>query len=1238
MKKSKIILGCLVALSFCASLSSCKGQTGPTGPQGIQGVPGENGTDGVGISLIKKIKTEGLVDTYSILYTDGTSTTFTVTNGCDGIQGIQGEKGNDGHSPVITIGENGNWFIDGVDTTKKAEGLKGETGNGISKIEKTLSEDLVDTYTITFTNGETTTFTITNGSDGIQGIQGEKGNDGHSPVITIGENGNWFIDGVDTTKKANGLKGETGNGISNIEKTLSEDLVDTYTITFTNGETTTFTITNGSDGIQGIQGEKGNDGHSPVITIGENGNWFIDGIDTTKKAEGLKGETGNGISNIEKTSSEGLVDTYTITFTNGTSTTFNITNGSNGKSAYETYLDYHPEYTGTEEEWINSFIGENSHTVTFDSNGGTPVSSQIVSNQGGAVKPDDPTKEGYVFDGWYIGDTKWNFYLYSVNQDITLKAKWIENTFNIKTLATAGGSYTNINGNYQFEDSIELIATPNIGYEFVGWYDSRDNLLSNSSNYTYIVSKSDEVITAKFNLITHNVEYIVPNGTTNNNPTVVGYNDSYELINASHEGYQFAGWYLEDNYITPVYELDNLDTNLVLYGKFIPKTYTLTLNTNIKYSILFDDNYDGGALNEQFIYTGDTIIIPNNPTREGYIFAGWYLEDNSLNYFNFDEEITEDLHLYAKWEEVSEIGVIIDPSLYKSSTSAMEIVTDTTPIQYYFTSYETKAVSVYFNDSGIKGYLEIYDETTDEILLSISQNSSSSFVKNTISITKGHVYRIKVYGNTQDTNETILIYFETINRLKSTGIASGTITRSIKYGETIDYRYDSKIGFNFIGWFDENDVYYIARKYNVSYDLTLTARFEVDENNYVLSTSSNENFNNYTVINNEAMPAGSEITLEVTNEPGYEFIGWYEGNKLVSNDLVFNYIMPARNVTLVAKFELIKYYVTYVVPTGTINENDNFFTDFDTITLVNPSLKGNTFGGWYLDPEYNTAVTIIGEEKADITIYGKFITNTYTLTLKDVYYEYNVTFNLNYSGSTNIVKKVTSGNKVALPSNPTRSGYLFLGWYTNSGCTNYYNFSSAITKNITLYAKWKSTSYNIINNMYSYNSNTSVKTITTKTTYVSGSGYVYYAFTAFESGSHDIYFKPGRGAWIYLIDGTAGTTLIDYLNITNTSSYTKKTVNLTIGHYYYFKLGGSPEDRDGTDTLKIYGTGFSNIKSTGVANSTYQTTIKYGDTINFNTQIKPNTKLVGWYTLNDELYNSLTYDVDYDLVLRPRFE
>ena len=111
---------------------------------------------------------------------------------------------------------------------------------------------------------------------------------------------------------------EKPRGIVDIKLSSSNGLIDTYTITYTDGSTSTFTITNGADGENGKNGIDGKDG--------------INGEDGNNGASGSVGADGNGIVSVELTSSEGLVDTYTITFTNGETTTFTVTNGKNGES------------------------------------------------------------------------------------------------------------------------------------------------------------------------------------------------------------------------------------------------------------------------------------------------------------------------------------------------------------------------------------------------------------------------------------------------------------------------------------------------------------------------------------------------------------------------------------------------------------------------------------------------------------------------------------------------------------------------------------------------------------------------------------------------------------------------------------------------------------------------------------------------------------------------------------------
>ena len=86
------------------------------------------------------------------------------------------------------------------------EGEKGKDGTNIKSVEKSASDGLTDTYTITLTDGSKSSFNVTN-----------------------------------------------GKGISSISKTGASGLVDTYTITYNDGTTSTFTVTNGKDGAYSVQ-------------------------------------------------------------------------------------------------------------------------------------------------------------------------------------------------------------------------------------------------------------------------------------------------------------------------------------------------------------------------------------------------------------------------------------------------------------------------------------------------------------------------------------------------------------------------------------------------------------------------------------------------------------------------------------------------------------------------------------------------------------------------------------------------------------------------------------------------------------------------------------------------------------------------------------------------------------------------------------------------------------------------
>lgn len=115
------------------------------------------------------------------------------------------------------------------------------------------------------------------------------------------------------------------------------------------------------------------------------------------------------------------------------------------------------------------------------------------------------------------------------------------------------------------------------------------------------------------------------------------------------------------------------------------------------------------------------------------------------------------------------------------------------------------------------------------------------------------------------------------------------------------------------------------------------------------------------------------------------------------------------------------------------------------IKPVDPVRKKYRFGGWYKDTAYTVEYDFATEVTANITLYAKWILQVATIT-------YN-----SKNGSQVIPKEITVGEKTQPPTAPTRSGYVFDFWCIDYECTTEFNFDTAITENITLYAAWKRT-------------------------------------------------------------------------------------------------------------------------------------------------------------------------------------
>ena len=697
----------LLVLSLSLVLVSC-GEIDPNKNNNVNKT-----LDGVGVASIKKVETNGNEDTYEIEYVDGSKSYFLVINGENGEQGIQGEPGKDGHTPEVKIGENGNWIIDGVDTEISAKGVQGETGNGIEKIELTDTKENVDTYTIFFTDGTTTTFTVTNGVDGEQGIQGEPGKDGHTPTIEIGENGNRIIDGVDSEIKAEGkdgldgntilngtnnptndlgkdgdfyintsnwdvflkengewiskgcLKGYTGVGIKTIEKTGSEGNVDIYTITYSDGTTTNFSVTNGADGEQGIQGEPGEDGHTPIIEIGENGHWIIDKVDT-------------GISAIGK-------------------------DGEDGKSAYELYLEENPEYTGTLSDWIDDLVSGKLYKtfrVEFDCNGGYLDMDIPYNYEAGSVilqLPVPKHSKDRTFLGWYTGSTindkKVSNYdpIYS---DVTLVARWdkydvtFKNEFgNSRTVIVESGD--------TIDGGLYIPSRPDengIHYRFVGWdFDFNTPIFRDYSIYP-VWQEFDGNIFMNFG--SYPQTYINDEATINNLKTLENANDNRAILeyDENDDGVKEKFMALEtDREVKSISNGDIIKPG-INYFRFEP----------ISWMILSDNNGEKKLFSEH--------VLDASPFEaEGY---DYFDVENGINVRRYDdysksdirEFVTNDFYniAFSESEKSQILTTFVDNSEAVYGYEEVKYTCEDTYDKVYLISY-IESRSDFLYDYGLKG-------------------------------------------------------------------------------------------------------------------------------------------------------------------------------------------------------------------------------------------------------------------------------------------------------------------------------------------------------------------------------------------------------------------------------------------------------------------------------------------------------------------------------------------------------
>jgi uncharacterized repeat protein (TIGR02543 family) len=165
---------------------------------------------------------------------------------------------------------------------------------------------------------------------------------------------------------------------------------------------------------------------------------------------------------------------------------------------------------------------------------------------------------------------------------------------------------------------INLPSSIKEGHTLEGWYTSLNNGISFDEKWNFFTTpfNIDVTLYANWNINRHMV-YFNSNGGTFVNAISLDFGTPLNLSSPTKQGHSFIDWYLNENFTQPLLFSTMPDESLNLFAKWSKNLYTITF-----------DSAGGSQISPLSVLYGDSIILPEEPTRIGYTFQFWYLFDN----------------------------------------------------------------------------------------------------------------------------------------------------------------------------------------------------------------------------------------------------------------------------------------------------------------------------------------------------------------------------------------------------------------------------------------------------------------------------------------------------------------------------------------------------------------------------------------------------------------------------------
>lgn len=295
--------------------------------------------------------------------------------------------------------------------------------------------------------------------------------------------------------------------------------------------------------------------------------------------------------------------------------------------------------------------------VSFNSNGGSGITTQLVKENEVVIQPEAPVMEGFKFSGWFSDEELsqvWDFQT-KVTADSVLYAKWeavkpVVKEYNV-TFNSNGGSEVTPQQVKENEVVVEPQVPTKKDFTFVGWFS--DDTLTKKWDFQTKIS-AGTVLYAKWEAVKPVVkEYKVTfnsNGGSVIEPQKIKENEPIVPPKApTKKNFTFAGWF-SDAALTKKWDFQTKVTaDTVLYAEWeavkpVVKEYKVTFNSN-----------GGSAIKAQQLKENELIVQPKAPTKKDVTFAGWFSDTTLTKKWDFQTKIKADTVLYAKWDAVKPV-------------------------------------------------------------------------------------------------------------------------------------------------------------------------------------------------------------------------------------------------------------------------------------------------------------------------------------------------------------------------------------------------------------------------------------------------------------------------------------------------------------------------------------------------------------------------------------------------------